>query len=196
LFLRKYIYRFFLGLRSLVQPESTVSFVVVGRGIQNYTCSGIGATPISVGAIATLYDATKIAVQNEDLLHTIPSLAVNDAPPAQGGDFTLPSPFDSVPIIGHHFFNSEGMPVFSLSAVHKIMFAERIDSIPAPSSASKGPAGTGAIAWLDLSVAPNPLNRGGLNQVYRVETAGGSAPATCASTRVISVQYAAEYWFY
>jgi hypothetical protein len=118
---------------------------------------------------------------------------VNNPPPAQGGDFTLVSPFDTLSRIGRHFFDNEGMPVFNLSAVDNIMFGVKIDDIPAPSSASKGPADTGAVDWLDLGVNTSPLNRG-LNQVYRVETAGGSAPATCLSTGVISVQYAAEYW--
>jgi hypothetical protein len=180
---------------SLVEPEGGLLYITVGRGVQNYTCSSVGATPVSIGAIATLYDATEIAVKNEDLLHTIPTLAVDDLPPPQGGDFTLPSPFDTLQIIGHHRFDSEGTPIFNLSAVHHILFADKIDSIPAPSSASKGATGTGAVAWLDLGVNPSPMNRG-LNQAYRVETAGGSAPATCPSTGLISVQYAAEYWFY
>jgi hypothetical protein len=35
-----------------------------------------------------------------------------------------------------------------------------------------------------------------LSQVYRVVTAGGKAPTTCSDTNLISIDYAAQYWFF
>ena len=58
-----------------------------------------------------------------------------------------------------------------------------------------GPAKTGAVDWLQL-VAKDGVESVGLQTVYRVVTAGGNPPAVCPSVGVISVQYAAEYWFY
>lgn len=40
-------------------------------------------------------------------------------------------------------------------------------------------------------------NKGGVREVYRVNTAGGAAPATCVGQKAaFEVQYAAEYWFF
>jgi len=50
------------------------------------------------------------------------------------------------------------------------------------------------VHWLQL-VAKDQSSVG-LQTVYRVVTAGGNAPAKCGALREISVQYAAEYWFY
>lgn len=48
--------------------------------------------------------------------------------------------------------------------------------------------------WLALSAKEGSV---GIEQVYRVVTAGGQAPATCAgAASVISVPYAAAYHFY
>ncbi|MAD85100.1 MAG: hypothetical protein CL912_19240 [Deltaproteobacteria bacterium] len=33
----------------------TLAHIAVGRGIQNYTCTGPGAAPVAIGAVATLY---------------------------------------------------------------------------------------------------------------------------------------------
>jgi len=69
-----------------------------------------------------------------------------------------------------------------------------VTKIKAPKNASKGPAKTGAVDWLAL-VTKEPSV--GIAQVYRVSTAGGVAPATCAGQpSVISIPYAAAYHFY
>ena len=75
----------------------------------------------------------------------------------------------------------------------KILYGKKIADIKAPASSNKGPAGTGAVDWLALTAKNGSV---GLKEVYRLETAGGAAPANCTNTSMISVQYAAEYWFY
>jgi hypothetical protein len=97
--------------------------------------------------------------------------------------------------LGHHFFDSAGTPTFDLASVNKILYGKKNGDVLAPADASKGPAGTGAVDWLSLIAKPGYTSVG-LGQVYRVETAGGAAPAVCPSAGVISVQYSAEYWFY
>ncbi len=39
---------------------------------------------------------------------------------------------------------------------------------------------------------------GAVMEIYRVNTAGGAAPATCVGMegKTVSYQYAAEYWFF
>jgi hypothetical protein len=179
-------------------PSTTLSlqYVALGRGIQNYSCASVGAAPVAVGAIATLYDATSLAEWSMDVLNAIPGMAVGNRPPPAGGDYTLPAPANRLPLLGHHYFAADGTPTFNLQPVSKLLYAAKNGDIKAPSSAPAGPAGTGAVDWLSLIAKANYDASIGLGQVYRVETAGGNAPATCTSTNIISVQYSAEYWFY
>jgi hypothetical protein len=168
----------------------------VGRGIQNYTCASVGAAPVAVGAIATLYDATPLAEWDLDIVNSIPGNAVKDTPPAAGNDYTLPAPYNYLSLLGHHFFAADSTPTFNLAPVGRLLFGSKNGDIKAPTHAPEGPTGAGAVDWLSLVAKPNYDPSIGLGQVYRVETAGGAAPATCASTALISVQYSAEYWFY
>ena len=107
----------------------------------------------------------------------------------------LSGPIASLATLGHHYFAADGTPTFDLSAKGKILFAKKNGDIKAPATANAGPAGTGAVDWLQLIAKPG-YETVGLQTVYRVVTAGGSPPTVCPSAGVISVQYAAEYWFY
>ena len=49
-----------------------------------------------------------------------------------------------------------------------------------------GPAGTGAVACLDLN-AKTGYASVGLKQVYRIETAGGDSITTCACVRILRI---------
>ncbi|KAE9378119.1 hypothetical protein N431DRAFT_500819 [Stipitochalara longipes BDJ] len=181
------------GATELPTTNLTLQVVAIGRGIQNYTCSAIGAVPVQLGAIATLYDATSLAWTNLALLHTIPSIVVTKPLPpgymAQSGQH-----FD---VIGNHFFDSASTPTFILSEASppRAGFMAKTLGVNAPVGASKGPAGTGAVAWLDLNNKPGYVQKN-ITQVYRVETAGGNNFPNCTSVGVQTVQYAAEYWFY
>jgi hypothetical protein len=97
--------------------------------------------------------------------------------------------------LGHHYFDAALTPTFDLSSVGKILYAGKTGDIKAPSTASKGPAGTGAVDWLQLT-AKSTYESVGLSLAYRVETAGGvglSCSTSTSTTAVQSVQYAAEY---
>lgn len=123
----------------------------------------------------------------------------------QGLPFHIPSvSSSSFPILGSHYFAADGTPTFDLTAVREILFAKKLATVAAPKSAAAGPAGTGAVDWLALG----DNGKGGsvgLGEVYRVETAGGNPPSSCeglmgkddkSKASVVSVQYAALYWFY
>lgn len=172
-----------------------LAYVAIGRGIQNYSCSAVGAVPVAIGAIATLYDATSIATSDMSTLNSIPGLAVDVA--EEGNDcFQLPAANRNLPVLGNHFFLADGTPTFDLGPVGKSIEAAKNASVAAPTSAPIGPAGTGAVAWLFLTAKPAPYTSVGLAAVYRVETAGGNPTATCNATGTLSMQYSAEYWFY
>lgn len=181
-----------LGPTDLPAPNAglTLQYVAIGRGVQNYTCSAVGAVPVQQGAKATLFDATTLAKTNENLLHTIPAIVVY-----------WPLPSDStaqlynLPVLGHHYFDSASTPTFDLTAVNKIGFMQKTVGVAAPAGANVGPDKTSAVSWLDLNNKPGYVSKS-ITQVYRVETAGGNPYATCNSTDLMEIEYAAEYWFY
>ncbi|KFZ25408.1 hypothetical protein V502_00112 [Pseudogymnoascus sp. VKM F-4520 (FW-2644)] len=166
--------------------------VAIGRGIQNYTCATANSVPVALGALATLFDATALAYSNENLLHILPGLIVYLPLPSSG---VLAMAGSYLNILGHHYFDSAGTPTFNLSSVNKIGFVGKTASINAPALAHKGPAGTGAVPWLQLNKKIGYTSIG-ISQVYRVETAGGNPKLACTVAGVMSIPYGAEYWFY
>jgi hypothetical protein len=147
---------------------------------------------LALGALATLFDATALAYSNENLLHTLPGLIVNLPLPSSG---VLAKAGCNLDILGHHYFDSAGTPTFNLSTVNKIGFVGKAASVNAPALAHKGPAGTGAVPWLQLNKKIGYTSVG-ISQIYRVETAGGNPELTCTVAGVMSIPYGAEYWFY
>lgn len=54
----------------------------------------------------------------------------------------------------------------------------------------------GSVPWLKLGHLATG-ETGSIMEVYRMQTAGGSPPATCAGMgSAFEVPYAAEYWFW
>jgi hypothetical protein len=157
--------------------------------VQNYTCASATAVPVALGAVATLFDGTALVRTSEEAFNHLPPLAVYLPLSA------LSAPMLSLPVLGHHFFGADGTPTFDLSRKGKILYGKKTADILAPADASKGPAGTGAVDWLQLVAKPG-FPSVGLQTVYRVVTAGGDPPAACPREGVVSVQYAAEYWFF
>jgi hypothetical protein len=131
-----------------------------------------------------LFDATAVAYSNESALNTIPPCAVYKPL----WSLWLGDRF----VLGHHFFDITGTPVFDLHSVNKILYGKKTGDIKAPATANKGPAGTGAVDWLQLTAKAGSV---GISLAYRVVTAGGE-PSNCTFAGVMTVQYAAEYWFY
>ncbi|KAE8451200.1 hypothetical protein EG329_004364 [Mollisiaceae sp. DMI_Dod_QoI] len=181
----------------LPPPSAGLSLkhVAIGRGIQNYTCTpgNETAVPVSIGAVATLYNATCIASTYPDLLSILPNVALQ---------FNLTSPDQAslspsnLAISGHHFFSNATTPDFNLNtAAMNLGFApcSKNNTVAAPTGAPKGQGGVGngAVAWLKLVTRDGAT--GGLEEIYRVNTAGGNPPATCAGMpATFEVQYSAE----
>jgi len=65
-------------------------------------------------------------------------------------------------------------------------------SAQAPETAGKGLGGEPAVPWLKLVAKEST---GGLQEVYRIETVGGSAPKTCSGMPIgkeFQVEYATQ----
>lgn len=165
--------------------------MAIGRGTQNYTCDANNATaaPVAFGAKATLYNASCIAGLYPDVLNSLPEVALQ---------FNITDAAEMAPsnliVSGHHFFISMTTPFFDLNTA-TMQLGEapcaKNASITAPAGSPKGREGEGAVTWLKLTTKAGAT--GNLQEVFRVQTAGGSAPATCAGMpAAFEVQYAAQ----
>jgi len=182
-----------------VSAGLSLKHVAIGRGTQNYSCTtgNQTAAPVALGALATLYNATCVASTYPDLLSILPNVALQ---------FNLTSPNQAslspsnLAISGHHFFSNATTPDFNLNtAAMNLGFAPcaKNNTVPAPATAPKGQGevGNGAVPWLKLITKDGAT--GNLEEIYRVNTAGGQPPATCAGMpTTFEVQYASEYWFF
>jgi len=133
-----------------------------------------------------------VAATSATVLATLPNFALqynlNTHPGSQNPANLLVS--------GAHWFTEGGIPFFDLdTTAAKIgtIPCKKDASAPAPADASKGQGGkgNGAVPWLKLSAKDGAT--GNLQEVYRLNTAGGAAPATCAGMpATFEIQYAAE----
>jgi len=185
----------------LPSPSTGLSLkhVAIGRGTQNYSCSttNSSAAPVAIGAVATLYNASCVASTYPTLLNLLPSVALTFNLTSTDQESLSPS---NLVISGHHFFTTTTTPFFNLDT-DEMELGEapcaKNASTPAPAGANvgQGGIGNGAVAWLKLNTKDGAT--GNLQEVYRVNTAGGSPPTTCAGMpATFEVQYAAEYWFW
>ncbi|CZT08979.1 hypothetical protein WAI453_001417 [Rhynchosporium graminicola] len=173
--------------------------VAIGRGTQNYTCDTQNATaiPVATGAVATLYNASCIAATYPEMLATLPDVALQFNLTNANQSTISPS---NLVISGHHFFSNGTTPVFVLNPAGNdigVAPCQKNSAVPAPAGTTKGQGnqGFGTVAWLKLDTRHGAT--GGLQEVYRINTAGGSPPPTCMGMAAsFQVQYAAEYWFY
>ncbi|KAH7032863.1 uncharacterized protein B0I36DRAFT_320183 [Microdochium trichocladiopsis] len=190
-------------------PGLVLKHVAVGRGTQNYTCdtSNPGAAPVANGAMATLFNASCVAASYPDVAGKLAALSLQfplSAFPTSDDETVRMGPSNLL-VSGKHFFLDGKTPYFNLDTknfgqVGHATFSKK-SGTDAPSNAPTGLQGEKAVAWLKLvaggSDAVKIAATGGLQEVYRVETAGGSPPATCQGMApTFEVEYATQYWFY
>jgi hypothetical protein len=167
------------GPEQLPPPSAglTLKRVTLGRGTQNYTCAATdpSAPPTQVGAVATLFDITPLASLPllSPLLASLPALAVNlplplPQGPGAGGIRYPGAGTGGYLVAGTHYFAADGTPVFELDRAagggRKVLYAKKAAGVPAPKAASRGPSGSGAVAWLKLEDKGGSV---GLKEVYR-----------------------------
>lgn len=164
-----------------------LSHIVIGRGTQNYTCANETAVPAAVGAVATLFNVTCLAGPYPGLLSLMPGIALKFPTPVPNNILSPANVFLS----GHHFFPDATTAFFDLNtATHSYgtVGCQKVNATDAPNKPKDVP-------WLKLS----SKSRDGctISEVYRLNTAGGVAPATCKGMqKSFEVEYAAEYWMW
>lgn len=173
--------------------------IALGRGTQNYTCadSTVNSVPALEGALATLFNISCLAAVSPELVTTVASMAIHFSVDETTHRPLGPTPW---PVSGKHYFSSPGVPYFNLnegSTAGKFGEAhcQKNASATAPVAASAGPKGEQAVPWLKLSTIEETTQD--IKEVYRVDTVGGSAPATCKGMQdKFTVEYVAVYWFW
>ncbi|KAL8908283.1 MAG: hypothetical protein Q9207_000905 [Kuettlingeria erythrocarpa] len=176
--------------------------VAVGRGTQNYTCdiAHPSSAPVAAGASAILYNTTCMASVAPVALSKITAASLN-LPTPQENKLLFPAQALSS---GNHYF-TDTTPTFNLhtaKANYGIQFTKLLTKVPVPDDMQQlGQDQSKAVPWLKLSSsnAPNglPSDASPVKEIFRINTAGGSAPKTCdAMPATFEVQYAAEYWFW
>ncbi|KAK2800442.1 hypothetical protein FQN50_008114 [Emmonsiellopsis sp. PD_5] len=167
--------------------------VALGRGTQNYTCADDAETtkPVAVGALATLYDVSCLVTSNPKALDDLTSRSLD-----LGADGFNSLINRKVPkgrhIEGIHYFVGS-IPLFDYRRgdCEDWAMVSVSDKVPAPDGSHQGD--NGAVDWLQLLFSEGS----GIQQIYRVKTASGKAPSTCAGMRSnFEVKYAAQYWAY
>ncbi|KAJ6444170.1 F-box domain-containing protein [Purpureocillium lavendulum] len=170
-------------------PGLTVRHVAVGRGTQNYTCDVANSTavPKAAGAVATLFNASCVAALYPDVLDKIPGMAVHFN--LTDGDRLGPTVLAKS---GVHYFTDATTAFFDLDTPTLDIGqapCQKNSSGAAPSTASVGQLGDKAVPWLRLTTKEGATND--IKEVFRMTTAGGSAPATCKGMpATFEVQYA------
>ena len=141
-------------------------------------------------------------------LNFAPAVAVQDPNPNRSDSKPI-HPLGSGSVLsGHHYFTDISTPTFNLvwdTTNYGIFFSKKNFNVTAPANAANATDGSKAVPWLKLEVESPvaPLTIEGkdlvpnVKEIYRVNTAGGAAPATCAGMpTAFSKQYSAEYWFF
>ncbi|KAF8892210.1 hypothetical protein BD779DRAFT_1511605 [Infundibulicybe gibba] len=182
----------------LVAPAGSPSFILLGVGFQNYTCSN--GSYASTGAVAELFDIsclynTKEFDRVDDAAYkwwlsipakVIPKLlsCLEDSSPQSwlGQHYFIKSP-TGTGISPKWDFTSTGAYEGNAKA---FVVAAREGGIPAPT-------GPKDVDWLSLKAIQGEL----ATQVFRTDTRGGPAPAKCIpDAPSISVKYVTKYWLY
>ncbi len=160
---------------------------------------------MATGALATLFNASCVAATYPDVLDLLPRVVLafnlSDNEPNVFSTRLYPT---NLALSGHHFFETSTTPFFNLdtpnTALGHIPCAKNntqgapADTALGSDSDNRGQLGEAAVPWLKLLAKPGETATGGLQEVYRLQTVGGSAPASCKGMpATFTVQYAAQY---
>jgi hypothetical protein len=166
---------------AVTAPTDPISFALLGVGYQNYTCNAAG-TFDSAGATADLFDVSCI-VKTPQTAASIATMSFNLwTRCSKISDLVVPA-LGAKTVVGKHYFGTSPSgtgisPIWDMrsSGTAKtkgnpdaFVLAAKSGSVPAPTDPTKD------VPWLQLAKVQGKL----ANTVYRTDTRGGPAPATC-----------------
>lgn len=184
-------------------PSSSLSYVAVAIGTQNYTCSSAG-TYTNVGAVAELFDISCLAT-SKTVFDKIADAAIGlwkIAPPNLTPQKVVGmlSNFKNPIILGQHYYVTNPItrtgvnPEWDFTSAGVTAGNPNAYVVAARNYGSAAPSGSTDIDWVYLTnIGAGELADG----VYRTDTKLGQPPASCTpGSAPITVKYAAKYWLY
>ncbi|KAJ7828451.1 hypothetical protein B0H14DRAFT_2290323, partial [Mycena olivaceomarginata] len=184
---------------ALVSPTTAPLFVILGVGIQNYSCSSTTSTYASIGAVASLFDISCLDKKPE--FATVQTTAYNiwSKAPAKVTATSIGSRVLAPFLLGFHYFvtSPSGTGIsplwdftstgnFAGNATAYVMGA-KVGDILAPNTPTTN------VDWLALNAVQGSL----ASKVFRIDTVGGQPPISCVpGSAPISVKYTAKYFLY
>ncbi|KAL0579249.1 hypothetical protein V5O48_002753 [Marasmius crinis-equi] len=183
------------NIAGLTPPSHSVSFIALGVGTQNYTCSA-GGTYASAGAVASLFDVSCITSSPD--FATLSSKAFgswNKASASASPASALNSiqGINKSPIGDHYFTTSPSgngtSPKWDMTSkafkgnTNAFVIAAKQGSVPSP-------GGSTNVDWLYLTSVGGAL----ADEIYRTETQGGQPPASCTAGQTTTVKYTSLYY--
>ncbi|KAJ7500032.1 hypothetical protein FB451DRAFT_1335035 [Mycena latifolia] len=184
---------------ALVSPTSAPLFVMLGVGIQNYTCSSTTSTYASIGAVASLFDLS--CLDKKPQFASIQSTAFNiwKAASARTTASSIGARVGAPKLLGYHYFvpspSGTGIsPLWDFTSTGKFagnatayVMGAKVGDIPAPTSPATN------VDWLALNGVQGKL----ASKIFRIDTVSGQPPTSCvAGSAPIQVKYTAKYYLY
>ncbi|KAJ7668946.1 hypothetical protein B0H17DRAFT_1247984 [Mycena rosella] len=183
------------GQTQLVSPTSAPLFVLLGVGIQNYTCSSTTSTYTSIGAVASLFDISCLEKSQFASVQT-KAYTAWDSPAAGACASEIGSRVGAPKLLGFHYFvtspSGTGIsPKWDFTSTARVptayVIGAKTGDITAPTASATN------VDWLELNGVQGAL----ATKIFRVDTVNGQPPASCvAGSAPISVKYTAKYYLY
>lgn len=179
----------------LTASADPTSFVLLGIGYQNYTCNDAGKFA-AVGATADLFDVS-CAAKTPAASAAIAEGSFKLWTKCKKTDDAIAPGFGANKVLsGKHFFSTSPSgtgisPVWDMRSIGPASVKGKADAFVLAAKTGNIPAPTGAkdVDWLQLSNVQGKLG----TAIYRVDTRGGPAPASCTAGESTRVKYTSIY---
>ncbi|KAJ7484936.1 hypothetical protein B0H11DRAFT_2019305 [Mycena galericulata] len=181
----------------LVAPTSAPRFVLLGVGVQNYTCSN--TTFSSIGAVASLFDLSCLDDTPEfaKIQTTAFDIWAHEGPKVKAT--SIGARVGAPNLLGFHYFvtspSGTGLsPKWDFTSTGKFagnstafVLGAKVGDLPAPTDPAVN------VDWLALDGVQGNL----ASKVFRIDTVNGQPPTSCtAGSPPISVKYTSKYFLY
>jgi len=184
---------------ALVSPTTAPLFVLLGVGIQNYTCSSTTSTYASIGAVASLFDISCLDKKPEFATVQTTAFDIWSKAPASVKATSIGSRVSAPVLRGFHYFvtspSGTGIsPIWDFRSTGKFagnatayVLGAKVGDIKAPTNSPVN------VDWLALNGVQGDL----ASKIFRIDTVNGQPPTSCvAGSAPISVKYTAKYYLY
>jgi len=179
---------------ALVPPKNAAAFWLIGIGTQNYTCGADGKFA-AAGAVADLFDGS--CLQTKKKYSTVSAQAFKKF--SSSKTITPAQVASSISGLGqkfgtHYFVKNAANGTSPLWEAQSVPGALKGDpqavTIQSKLANSAPPTGGDVnVDWLSLVKVSGGL----ASEVFRVDTQGGKAPATCTPGQTTQVKYTSTY---